>query len=276
MKLSTPPQAIHGLTRLNLTVVAELRRLNKVLLEDYRQLQRTTRTDAMNYAAIDEYVAGLALKYGQWFAQNQDVLQRSVALVSKTAQSGNALRFNWNMRQALNRTGKSVLYPDLSIAAEEGVSREISDAWQLQQINLIKKDGTTGPNAVPSIPQEHFERLTKIVQDAVHNGDRWEDLAAQLQQLDGVDARRAELIARDQTNKYNAVMTQSRSKSLGIAQFYWRTVGDDSVRPEHRARNGHLYRYDNPPDGELPGEPVQCRCYADPDFEAALAARRAA
>lgn len=178
------------------------------------------------------------------------------------------------MRQALNRKGESVAYPDLSIIAEEGISKKTSRAWQQQQLALIKKDGTTGPNAVPSIPQKHFERLEEIIQRAVHGGDRWEDVQAQLRELDGVDARRAEVIARDQTNKYNAIMTQERSKSLGITHYIWRTVGDESVRPEHEDRNGKRFAYDDPPSDGAPGVPVQCRCYADPDFDDALKRRR--
>lgn len=272
--LQTPENAIAQLNRVNQTVVAELRRLNKIVLVDYRKLLRTTRTDDIDAGDIDGYIESLVAQYGRWFSKNRDTLERSIALVEKTANVGNAVRFNAKMRQALNRKGQAVMYPDLSIAAEEGVSKATSRAWQRQQIDLIKKDGTTGPNAVPSIPEKHFERLKAIVQKAVHNGDRFEDLQAELVQLDGIDSRRAEVIARDQTNKYNAGMTQERSRSLGITHYFWRTVGDDSVRPEHRARNGRRFAYDDPPSDGPPGVPVQCRCYADPDFDDALRSRR--
>ena len=273
MKLTTPERAIDSLARVNGTSLAELRSYNRIVIADYAKLRRTTRTDSIG-TDVDAYVEALVAKYGRWFSKNNDVLQRSIALVEKNARVGNAVRFNFAMRQALNRKGQSVLYPDLSIGTEEGIPQEVSSAWQEQQLALIKKDGTTGPNAVPSIPAEHFERLRKIVQEAVHSGDSVDDLAAKLSELDGVSARRGELIARDQTNKYNAVMTQSRSASLGITHYFWRTVGDASVRPEHRARNGNRFAYSDPPSDGPPGVPVQCRCYADPDFSAALAARR--
>lgn len=274
VELTTSEPAIAGLNRVNQTVVAELRRLNKIVLADYRKLLRTTRADDIDASNVESYVQTLVAKYGRWFAKNEGTLNRSIALVEKTARAGNAVRFNAKMRQALNRKGQSVEYPDLSILAEEGISKKTSRAWQQQQLNLIKKDGTTGPNAVPSIPQKHFERLEEIVQRSVHGGDTWQDLQAQLVELDGVDMRRAEVIARDQTNKYNAVMTQERSKSLGITHYFWRTVGDDSVRDEHRAREGKRFAHDDPPSDGAPGTPVQCRCYADPDFEDALKLRR--
>ena len=273
VELTTPDNAIAQLNRVNQTVVGELRRINKIVLADYRKLLRTTRTDDIDAGNLDDYVQSLVARYGQWFAKNEDTLARSIELVEKTARAGNAVRFNAKMRQALNRKGQAVVYPDLSIIAEEGISKRTSRAWQFEQLDLIKKDGSVGPNGVPSIPQKHFERLQEIVQRSVHGGDSWEDLRAQLVELDGVDERRAEVIARDQTNKYNAGMTQERSKSLGITHYIWRTVGDDSVRDEHRARNGRRFAYDDPPRDGPPGVPVQCRCYADPDFDEALSRR---
>jgi uncharacterized protein with gpF-like domain len=47
----------------------------------------------------------------------------------------------------------------------------------------------------------------------------------------------------------------------------WRTVGDERVRPSTRIATAKRTRYDDPPDGELPGEPIQCRCSAEPVFD---------
>lgn len=44
-------------------------------------------------------------------------------------------------------------------------------------------------------------------------------------------------------------------------RFYrWRTKGDDRVRPEHRARHGRLFSWDEPPEGGHPGVDYGCRC----------------
>jgi hypothetical protein len=55
-----------------------------------------------------------------------------------------------------------------------------------------------------------------------------------------------------------------RQKQLGVTSFVWQTMGDERVRDEHAERDGQEYEYDDPPDGELPGEPIMCRCWAEP------------
>ena len=270
--ITAPPKAEDSLTRLNLTATRELVSYNKLVLADYRRFQRTVRNDAID--TVDAYIAALARKYDRWFGKNSDTATRAIALVDKAAKIGHAIRFNANIAKKLNAKGQSILVKDFSIGHEEGIPKLISSQWQTQQIDLIKRGGSVGHFDTPPIPDLHFDRLTKIVQDAVHNGTRWEDLQASLAELDGVSQRRAEVIARDQVGKYNGVMTQQRSKSLGITHYFWRTVGDESVRPEHVARNGRRFAYDSPPSDGPPGQPVQCRCYADPDLDAAIAARR--
>lgn len=57
--------------------------------------------------------------------------------------------------------------------------------------------------------------------------------------------------------------SNARARAAGVEEFVWRAV-DRFARPEHRARDGKTYRYSAPPDGELPGEPWGCRCFAQP------------
>ena len=44
----------------------------------------------------------------------------------------------------------------------------------------------------------------------------------------------------------------------------WRTVGDSRVRTAHRAREGQIFAWDKPPSDGHPGQPINCRCYAEP------------
>lgn len=49
----------------------------------------------------------------------------------------------------------------------------------------------------------------------------------------------------------------------GREAYRWRTMRDERVRPEHRVREGRVFRWDaDPPDG-APGIPFGCRCYAE-------------
>jgi SPP1 gp7 family putative phage head morphogenesis protein len=102
---------------------------------------------------------------------------------------------------------------------------------------------------------------------AIQHGTRHEDLARTLEDRLGFAEDRAKLIARDQIGSLYGQVNATRQQQLGVERFAWRTVRDERVRSEHDDRDGQIYRYDDPPDGELPGEPVQCRCFAEPIFD---------
>lgn len=111
------------------------------------------------------------------------------------------------------------------------------------------------------------QKLEKLIQNSIQTGERFESLAKKIQDQFDMSENRAKLIAKDQTNKLYSQANILRQKELGITHFFWETVGDERVRDEHRKRHGIRYSYDDPPDGELPGEPVGCRCGAKPDFQ---------
>ena len=64
--------------------------------------------------------------------------------------------------------------------------------------------------------------------------------------------------------------TGERYKSVGVQKYRWSTAGDNRVRPEHKALNGKIFDWDNPPlstGGKHPGEDFGCRCIAIPIVE---------
>jgi len=60
------------------------------------------------------------------------------------------------------------------------------------------------------------------------------------------------------------LVSRTRQQDAGITEYIWRTVQDGQVRPEHAARNGMKFSYDNPPSDGPPGTPWNCRCFAEP------------
>lgn len=75
---------------------------------------------------------------------------------------------------------------------------------------------------------------------------------------------RARRIARDQVAKLNGQVNADRQIGLGVTHFRWKTRQDRKVRPLHKERRDQIYAWDDPPDGETPGMPHNCRCHADP------------
>ena len=128
---------------------------------------------------------------------------------------------------------------------------------------------------IKRLPATLHDRVSELVLDAVASGrltggrSRSPDTLRQdLEDAFGMSETHAKVIARDQTAKLYSAINHDRQRDLGVTQFTWRTVGDQRVRDEHAELDGEVFDYDDPPeiDGEptLPGDGVQCRCWADP------------
>ena len=72
-----------------------------------------------------------------------------------------------------------------------------------------------------------------------------------------------------QTGTIISQLDAYRAKSAGAEKYLWRSMEDRRVRPKHRELDGETFRYGDPhggDDGQLPGEPIRCRCIAEPIF----------
>lgn len=119
-----------------------------------------------------------------------------------------------------------------------------------------------------SLIEESVNKVQSTVLSGFQSGTRWEEIATDIEiyidpEVGGI-ANRARLIARDQISKLNGQVTQERQKSLGIDKYRWRTSQDERVRDTHRALEGEVFSWDNPPSVGHPGEDFQCRCTAEP------------
>ena len=124
--------------------------------------------------------------------------------------------------------------------------------WVAQNTELIK-----------SIPTRLHSEIRGIIDRGVANGASVKQLQEEIIDRFHVTKSRAKLIAQDQILKANASLTRERMRSVGVKKYIWRTVGDSRVRPEHAAREGKVFRWDNPPRDGHPGMAVRCRCRAE-------------
>lgn len=120
---------------------------------------------------------------------------------------------------------------------------------------------------ITSIPQQYLDQVRGVILDGFTSGTRWEDLADAIEQRGDVTESRAKLIARDQTSKMNSAFNEIRQTSLGIDSYTWQTSGDERVREEHAANDGKTFQWDDPPETGHPGEDINCRCAAVPNFD---------
>lgn len=149
---------------------------------------------------------------------------------------------------------RSVYGVDILTGAPPGLRAALS-SWEVQNIQLIK-----------SIPVESLGRMQNKIVNALQTGQTMRDTQKAIVEEFGVASRRAELIARDQVGKLNGQLTELRQTDIGVDSYVWRGVLDSRERPEHVAREGKVFRWDQPPDDGHPGQPIQCRCIAEPNL----------
>lgn len=149
-----------------------------------------------------------------------------------------------------------------------GVDVVGSEPWLADTIAEYTRNNVA---LIRTVPATFFAEIEKLITHQISAGDRWEDMADTLTDRYGVSESNAQRIARDQIGKLNGQLNETRQTELGIEFFIWRTMRDNRVRDEHEALDGERFAWDDPPAEGTPGEPVQCRCYAEPDLSPIMA-----
>lgn len=144
------------------------------------------------------------------------------------------------------------------LAEEPGIAEALT-GFVSENVSLIR-----------SIQTRYFSEVEEQISAAVADGVRAGDLADIILEITGergdVAESNALRIANDQIGKLTGQLNEIRQTNLGITQFIWSSSHDSRVRPEHQEYDGQTYDWDDPPDGEVPGEPINCRCFATPLF----------
>ena len=160
----------------------------------------------------------------------------------------------WATRKTAEAVEKVVAISVADVLANAGAITPLHERWAANGVALVG-----------SLEERHVEDISKFITEAVSKGKSTREVEKVLSQRLGVSRRRANLIARNEIGTLNAEITRARMKDLGIKRFRWVDSGDDVVRPLHQEINGQVFDYPNghPTEG-LPGEPINCRCTAEP------------
>ena len=144
------------------------------------------------------------------------------------------------------------------------------DMWV--QDNVLKIKG---------LPQTSLDSVRQTIVDGYKAGKTIRELTSDIQSEHDVSRSYAKMLARDQVSTLNAQITQMQHSDAGVTKYEWSTSRDGRVRECHRALDGKIISWDDPPEmwymtkhgivntGRKchPGEDYQCRCCAIPVFD---------
>jgi SPP1 gp7 family putative phage head morphogenesis protein len=140
----------------------------------------------------------------------------------------------------------------VDIPARAKAEAAIVDRFALQNAHLITDVGETA-----------MRQVAKVVTHGLATGRSHEDIRDDIADRLGVADSRADFIARDQVSRLNADLNHARQRELGIEMFVWRHGDSEDPRPEHVARDGEPFSYDDM-GSDLPGMEINCSCVAEP------------
>jgi len=182
-----------------------------------------------------------------------------------TTQVNKGVSKTW--RQAAQKAGRrSEIY--------EKIKNELNrDNWQFAV--KVKQNAAL----IRTFPLETAKALNAHVAEETMRGRRSEDILHDLmRQYPDTAKSRLNLIARTEVSKTQTALIQSRSQSLILDWYIWRTSEDSRVRHSHDHMEGVLINWGSPPSpealdpqykGKIPGayhagDIYNCRCYPEP------------
>lgn len=209
----------------------------------YRKEPSKLAADAAPLAAMRRQLKELGAR---WIKRFND----SAPLIARAYLKGAFKHTDSAMRQALKDAGWAIKF-EMTPAMKEAFTASLEE-----NVGLIK-----------SIPEQYLQQVQGVVMRSYTAGRDLHTMVTELRKLYPVSAKRAALIARDQSNKANGVVVRARSLELGVKQAIWMHSHAGKVpRPTHLVNNGKFYNvaegwYD-PAEGRhiLPGELINCRC----------------
>lgn len=135
---------------------------------------------------------------------------------------------------------------------------------------------------IKTIPTESLGSMRQIILDGYKQGRTIRDISKDIQEEYNVSKHRAQMFARDQVATLNAQITKMQQQDAGCKRYRWSTSHDACVRDCHRALDGKIFNWNDPPEmwyetkksGRVytgrrcnPGEDYACRCVAIPEFD---------
>lgn len=141
--------------------------------------------------------------------------------------------------------------------------RNQTSVWTSENVGLIK-----------SIPQGLLGEMEDIVSTGFSAGKTLTSVVKDIEMSYHVSRTKARFLARDQTAKLNAEISQAQQRAAGCTKYTWRTAGDQRVRDRHEELDKTVHYWDDPPIVDKktgrrchPGEDYNCRCVAIPIFD---------
>lgn len=188
-------------------------------------------TTSVNDALFSKGVALLSKQMNKILDKLESLDINGIARMMASGFIGRVSRNNEeSMKANINRT----VGVDLQGSIQAEGLQQALDVKISENIALIK-----------SVKDEYKEKVGTLLRTNVMNGDRPSTLVTQIKDIGKVSESRAKFIARDQTAKANADITQLRAEALGSKTYVWSASMDERTRKSHAIMDGKMCKFDD-------------------------------
>jgi SPP1 gp7 family putative phage head morphogenesis protein len=205
-----------------------------------------------------------------------DEKQQSISTKTKLALAALFLKFKLQFTKVGKKASVDMIkasnqYTSSAVrfSLEELTGEKRPNMIQLLRSGEATRQAALNENAslLTSIPSHYYTVVMSILMQAISTGLK-EKVEQDVEKQGDVVERRTKLIAIDQTNKVTQALAIRKMKSQGLKRFEWvYTYRSKEPRLYHIHRDKKIYRFDEPPGGEYPGSPINCKCIARPVIE---------
>lgn len=216
--------------------------INHIIVNQFKPQAKSEKI-AMD-SATNSFTTAINLFKERWNSRlNKFAEEASQELIERTERN-----YHYNLNNQLINNGLSITF-------------SISDFQKSQYEAVIREN----ISLIHSISQRYLTNVESIVYQCVTTGYDLSKLSETLQKQYMIDKRRANNIARDQSNKAHAIIEQAKRQELGIKKAIWRHSNKGKEpRQSHINANGKEFDVAKGMyiDGEyiLPAMKINCRC----------------
>ena len=199
-----------------------------------------------------------AIRADDWTEEQTEEIDNEITAEEEAAIMAIILAM-FNRVKTFNRRQQESIFRSVFGAIPKEISKEdyekIKQIWVNQNIDLIH---SIDRRTLESIRYALSENIIRAVDRKI----LVEELTESIMHMADVNEKRAALIACDQVGKLNSQLAQLEQMNQGCDSYIWQTMMDNRVRPEHAARQGKRFYWDDPPSDGHPGWAYRCRCSA--------------
>lgn len=192
-------------------------------------------------------------------------LSALIALMVLAIKNSNSKQELENVATQFVLSVNSFSYSNVNAQARAISSQAIESNPTIQA--FIKAKIKENTSYITSMRDKYVAQLQSDIYRAISDGKGATELTNAIVKRTNMSYNHARLIANDQTGSILAELNKYRATHAGFEKYRWQSMEDGRVRPKHQELDQKVFSYDDPDggdNGQLPGEPINCRCVALP------------